>query len=116
MGSNGVGSNGQGKNLSTRFALAHEPLYTQNMRTIDTDWHGPLPVLDTWRECRNTKAGWTGVNDKGERVSITYRPEERAFGPARMPPNKDYVVLMRGDAYGGAVEGVVLIERAQRGG
>ena len=95
------------------FAIAHEPLYTQDMRTIDTDSHGPLPVLDTWRECHNTKSGWTGVNDKGERVNITYRPEERAFGPARLP-DKDYVVLMRGDAYGGVVEGVALIERASQ--
>ena len=69
-------------------------------------------MLDTWRECRNTKSGWTGVNNKGERVNITYRLEEQAFGPARMP-DRDYVVLMRGDALSGAAEGVALIERAR---
>src|SRR5262245_44017577 len=82
-------------------------------RTIETAY-GELPVLDTWRGCRHTETGWTGVNEKGERVNIAYRPEEREFGPARMPPDKDYVVIMRGDPLSGAAEGVVLIERAIR--
>jgi hypothetical protein len=58
---------------------------------------------------RHTRAGWTGVDEKGERVNITYR-QESGFGPARIPP-KDYII-MRGAA-GGAPEGVVLIERAR---
>jgi hypothetical protein len=83
------------------------------MRTIDTDSHGELAVIDVWKECRNTKTGWSGVNEKGERVNIAYRPSESDFGPARMPLDRDYVVLIRGDV-GGAPEGVVLIERASR--
>ena len=89
------------------------------MKTIDTP-HGVLPVIDTWKKCRHTKTGWTGVNEKGQRVNISYRPEERDFGPARMP-DKDYVVLTRdaaahehGDVYGHVPMGVALIERAGR--
>ena len=77
-------------------------------------------MLDTWRRCRHTRAGWTGVNEKGQRVNISYRPEECAYGPARMP-DKDYVVIVRnaasheyGDVHGHVPEGVVLIERAGR--
>jgi hypothetical protein len=85
------------------------------MRTIDTFSHGPLPVLDTWRQCRNTKTGWGGVNEAGERVNITYRPEERAYGPARMP-DLDYVVIMHDASHTGAPEGIILIERAHARG
>jgi hypothetical protein len=89
-------------------------------RTIDTLEHGPLPVLDVWRECRNTKTGWTGINEKGERLNIRLR-EKDAFGPARMP-DKDYAIIVR-DAVphdprviGDHVPvGVALIERAARG-
>src|SRR5262249_26454683 len=36
------------------FSIAHRRyILRANMRTIDTDSHGPLPVLDTWRECHN---------------------------------------------------------------
>jgi hypothetical protein len=52
-----------------------------SVRTIDTFEHGPLPVLDTWRQCRHTKTGWTAINEAGERLNITYRPEERGYGP-----------------------------------
>jgi hypothetical protein len=80
------------------------------MRTVDT-LRGPLPVLDTWRECRNTDTGWTAVNEKGERLNITYPPSERDSGLARVPPDDmDYVTLVRG----GVIEGVALIERAPR--
>ena len=61
------------------------------MKMIDTPTHGVLPVLDVWKQCRHTKTGWTGVNEQGQRVNIGYRPEERDFGPARMP-DRDYVV------------------------
>src|SRR5262249_22824621 len=37
------------------------------------------------------------------------------FGPARMPPGKDYVLIKRGDVLSGVVEGVVLIERVRGG-
>ena len=63
------------------------------MKTIDTP-HGVLPVIDTWKKCRHTKTGWTGVNEEGQRVNISYRPEERDFGPARMP-DLHYVILTR---------------------
>jgi len=53
-------------------------------------------------------------------VNISYRPEERDFGPARMP-DRDYLVLTRdaaahehGDINGHVPEGVILIERAVR--
>jgi hypothetical protein len=89
------------------------------MRTIDTAEHGPLPVLDTWRECRNTKTGWTGINEKGERLDIRLRKPD-SLGPARMP-DKDYAIIVR-DANpqdtrvsGDHVPiGVALIERAVR--
>jgi hypothetical protein len=92
----------------------------EGVRTVDTSY-GPLPVVDTWRDCRHTKTGWTGVNDKGERVNMSYRPEERAYGPARMP-DEDHVVLVRDavgseprDVAGFTPVGAVLIERAARG-
>jgi len=90
-----------------------------SVRTIDTAEHGPLPVLDVWRECRNTRTGWTGINEKGERLDIRFR-EQNAFGPARMPPG-DYVVLARAAGPGDkrvigdhVPMGVALIERALR--
>ena len=91
-----------------------------NMKTVDTPY-GPLPVVDTWRQCRHTRTGWTGVNKKGQRMNIGYRPEERGYGPARMP-DRDYVVLTRdaaaheyGDVHGHVPMGVALVERAVRG-
>jgi hypothetical protein len=90
-----------------------------DVRTLDTVEHGPLPVLDVWKECRNTGTGWTGINEKGERLDIRLR-EPDAFGPARMP-DKDYAVLVRpagpceyGDVSGHVPVGVALIERAAR--
>jgi len=86
------------------------------MKMIDTPTHGVLPVLDVWKQCRHTKTGWTGVNEQGQRVNIGYRPEERDFGPARMP-DRDHVVLTRdaaahhGDINRHVSEGVILIER-----
>jgi hypothetical protein len=88
------------------------------MRTLVTDTHGELPVLGIWRRCRHTRTGWTGVREDGAVVDIRYRPEEREWGPARMPP-KDYVVVARaaaahefGDVAGHVTKGVILIERA----
>jgi len=89
------------------------------MQTVDTPY-GPLPVIDTWRECRHTKTGWTAINQKGQRLNLTYRPEERSPYPARMP-DKDYVVLVRDavgnesrDVAGHVAMGVALLERATR--
>jgi hypothetical protein len=80
------------------------------MRTVDT-LRGPLPVLDVWRECRNTDTGWSAVNEKGERLNITYPPGERDSGLARVPPDDmGHVILVRG----GVIEGVALIERTSR--
>ena|SRR6516162_9956213 len=91
-----------------------------SVRTIDTFEHGPLPVLDTWRQCRHTRTGWTGINEKGERLNIRFR-EQDAFGPARIP-KKNYAVLVRaagpgecGTVSGHVPVGVALIERAARG-
>jgi len=90
------------------------------MRTIDTFGYGPLPVLGTLTQCRNTRKGWTGIREDGAIVEVTYRPEESAYGPARMP-DKDYVVQTRPavanelrDIHGNVVLGVVLIERAKK--
>jgi hypothetical protein len=89
------------------------------MQTIDTAY-GMLPVIDTWRDCRHTKTGWTAVNGKGERLNIRYRPEDRWPGPARMP-DEDHAVIGRdagpgehGDVGGHVAVGAVLIERAVR--
>ena len=91
-----------------------------SVRTIDTFEHGPLPVLDTWRQCWHTRTGWTGINEKGERLNIRFR-EQDAFGPARIP-KKNYAVLVRaagpgecGTVSGHVPVGVALIERAARG-
>jgi hypothetical protein len=89
------------------------------MQTVETPY-GVLPVVDTWRQCRHTRAGWTAINEKGQRLNLTYRPEERDFGPARMP-DWDYVVLTRpaaaneyGDVHGHVPMGVALLERTSR--
>jgi len=80
-------------------------------RTVETFGHGTLPVLDVWKQCRHTETGWIGVDEKGQRVNMCYRPEdERRWGPARMPP-KDYVIVR--DARGAPI-GAVVIERARR--
>src|SRR6516225_1944704 len=91
-----------------------------SMQTVDTFGHGRLPVLDVWRECRHTRDGWTAINQKGQRLNLTYRPEERSPYPARMP-DKDYVVLVRDavgnesrDVAGHVAMGVALLERATR--
>ena len=91
-----------------------------SVRTIDTFEHGPLPVLDTWRDCRHTRTGWTAINGKGERLNIRYHPEDCWPGPARMP-DEDHAVIGRsavGDeprnAGGYVAVGAVLIERAPR--
>jgi hypothetical protein len=90
------------------------------MQTVDT-FHGELPVIDTWKQCRHTKTGWTGVNAAGERLNIRSHPDEEQFGPARMPPDKEYVILARkpgpgefGNVSGLVPVGVALIERALR--
>ena len=89
------------------------------MQMIDTAY-GMLPVIDTWRDCRHTKAGWTAINGKGERLNIRYHPEDCWPGPARMP-DEDHAVIGRsavGDeprnAGGSVAVGAVLIERAPR--
>jgi hypothetical protein len=85
-----------------------------SMRTVDTSY-GLLPVIDTWRDCHHTRTGWTGVNDKGERVNVYSQSKD---APACIPP--DHLVLSRaavGDepSYAGRVPvGAVLIERAPR--
>jgi|SRR6516162_6310347 hypothetical protein len=91
-----------------------------SVRTIDTFEHGPLPVLDTWRDCRHTRTGWTAINGRGERLNIRYRPEDRWPGPARMP-DADHAVIGRdagpgeyGDVGGRVAVGAILIERAPR--
>jgi hypothetical protein len=90
------------------------------MQTVDT-FHGELPVIDTWRDCRHTKTGWTAINEAGERLNIRSHPEEEWLGPARMPPHKEYVILARkpgpgefGNVSGLVPVGVALIERASR--
>jgi len=88
-------------------------------RTIDTVY-GLLPVIDTWRDCRHTKTGWTAINGKGERLNIRYRPEDRWPGPARMPAEGQAVIGRAagageyGDVGGRVAVGAVLIERAPR--
>jgi hypothetical protein len=90
-----------------------------NTRTVDTPY-GVLPVVDVWRRCRHTKTGWIGINEKGQRLRIRHRPEERWPSPARMP-DEDYAVIGRsavGDeprsVNGLVAVGVALIERAAR--
>jgi hypothetical protein len=90
------------------------------MRTVDTCLYGPLPVLGTLTQCRNTRKGWTGIREDGAVVEVTYRPEEREFGPARMP-DTGYIVSTRpavagehGNVHGNVSIGVVLLERAKR--
>ena len=84
-------------------------------RTVDTVY-GPLPVIDTLKECHYTKVGWTGINEKGERVNV-YSTHKDA--PACIPP--DHLVLSREavgnePSFAGRVPvGAVLIERAARG-
>ena len=92
-----------------------------SQQTIVTFGYGRLPVLDIWHECRHTKTGWTAINRKGQRLNLCRPPNERDFGPARMP-DKDYVVLTRDaaahehcrDVHGHVPMGVALIERAAR--
>jgi hypothetical protein len=86
-----------------------------SMRTIDTVY-GLLSVIDTLKGCHYTKEGWTGINEKGERVNVYSQSKD---APACIPP--DHLVLSRAavgnePSFAGRVPvGAVLIERAARG-
>ena len=53
--------------------------------------YGLLPVIDTLKGCRYTKAGWFGINEKGERVNVYSQSKD---APASIPTT-DHVVIVR---------------------
>jgi hypothetical protein len=87
------------------------------VRTIDTVY-GPLPVIDTLKECRYIKNGWCGIDERGERVNVYSQSKDI---PAIIPTDPAHLVIVRAAvgnelSFAGRVPvGAILIERAARG-
>jgi hypothetical protein len=49
---------------------------------VESWLYGPLPVIETWIDCRHTKAGWCGRRKSdGAPVNITYDPRDYGGHP-----------------------------------
>jgi hypothetical protein len=84
--------------------------------TVTTRVWGEQPLLDTWVDCRNTKAGWRGRSKRDGRVhTVTYDPRAQLvpLPIARMPD--DYFVMQKDGLPIGAIRIEKRVRRAASG-
>jgi hypothetical protein len=70
---------------------------------LSDDIYAGIPVVETWRNCRDVEGGWRGVREDGTEVFV--QPAEGCSIPGVPPQNR--LVL----ANGGIPTGIIKLER-----
>jgi hypothetical protein len=68
------------------------------------DFYADVPVIATWRECRNVRGGWRALREDGSPVFVRQR------GRTARVPDRDRLLITDGVT----VTGTISLERARR--